>query len=83
MSFEITTKTDVFKFALHLYDYLYQHGHAKEAENLAALVDSCYPEDNQTIQAHIKALKAIKESVKDLPSHYQIALDNALDILRE
>ena len=81
MSFTIKTQSDVFKFALPLYDYLRQHGHAVEAEELAKLVDSCYPQDAQALETHRRAFKQIRESVQDLPVDYTRALDDALQIL--
>jgi hypothetical protein len=81
MSFEIKTLNDVFKFTLPLYDYLSQNGHSQDAETLATLVDSCYPQNAQTIEAHRKAFSQIRESAKDLPSQYLFALDDALTIL--
>ena len=83
MSFTIKTTNDVFKFALPLYDYLSQHGHSKEAEALVSLVDSCYPQDAQALDAHRKAFKQIRELVKDLPPQYLLALDDALKVLSE
>ena len=81
MSFTVRTAGDVLKFALPLYDYLSQNGHAEEANALAKLVDSCYPQDAQALDAHRRAFKQIRETVYDLPSQYLIALDEALGIL--
>lgn len=81
MSFEIKTMNDVFKFALPLYDYLSQNGHSQEAETLVRLVDSCYPQNAEAIEAHRKAFSQIRQSIKDLPSQYLLALDEALTIL--
>jgi len=83
MSFTVRTPGDVFKFALPLYDYLNQNGHAEEANALAKVVDSCYPQDAQALEAHRRAFKQIQETVHDLPSQYQLALDDALGILSE
>ncbi|MDQ7092982.1 adenylate cyclase, partial [Desulfosporosinus sp. PR] len=66
MSFTIKTQSDVIKFALPLYDYLSQHGHAGEAEDLIELVDSCYPKNIQTLEAHQKAFKQVRATVHDL-----------------
>lgn len=81
MSFVIKTQSDVIKFALPLYDYLSQHGHANEAEDLIELVDSCYPQNAQALEAHRRAFKQIRETVQDLPLDYLHALDDALLIL--
>ncbi len=81
MSFIVRTSGDVLKFALPLYDYLSQNGHVEEADALAKVVDSCYPQDTQALDAHRRAYKQIRETVHDLPSHYLLALDNALAIL--
>ena len=81
MSFTIKTQSDVFKFALPLYDYLSQHGHAEQAGALVILVDSCYPQDAQAIDAHRKAFAQIRETVHDLPSQYLLALEDALRVL--
>jgi len=83
MPFMIRTQSDVLKFALPLYDYLNQHGYAEEAKAMVNLVDSCYPQDAQALEAHRRAFKEIKETVHDLPSHYHLALDDALRILSE
>ena len=83
MSFTIKTQSDVFKFALSLYDYLSHHGNADEAEDLINLVDSCYPQAAQTLEAHRRAFKQIRETVHDLPLDYLHALDDALHILSE
>jgi len=83
MSFIVRTQGDVSKFALLLYDYLSQNGHAEEANALAKLVDSCYSHDTQALDAHRRALKLIRETVHDLPSQYLLALDDALGILSE
>ena len=83
MSFTIKTQSDVFKFALPLYDYLSQHGHSEQAAALVKLVDSCYPQDAQAIDAHRKAFTQIRETVLDLPSQYQLALEDALRVLSE
>ncbi|AGA67775.1 hypothetical protein Desdi_0225 [Desulfitobacterium dichloroeliminans LMG P-21439] len=83
MSFTIKSKNDVFKFALPLHDYLSLHGKLEEAEVLASLVDSCYPEDAQALEAHRRAFKQIRETIKDFPSEYQHALDDALRVLSE
>lgn len=81
MSFTIKTKSDVFKFAVPLFDYLSQHGHADEAEDLVKLVDSCYPQEALTLEAHRRAYKHIRETIHDLPLDYLNALDDALRIL--
>ncbi|MGI1659755.1 MAG: adenylate cyclase [Desulfitobacterium sp.] len=81
MSFTIKSKNDVFKFALPLHDYLSQHGKYEEAEALASLVDSCYPQNAQALEAHGKAFKQIRETITDLPPEYQQALDDALSVL--
>ena len=81
MSFIIKTQSDVIKFALPLYDYLSQHGHTDEAEDLIELVDSCYPQNAQALEAHRRAFKQIRETVQDLPLEYIHALDEALLIL--
>ncbi|MCO5386511.1 adenylate cyclase [Desulfosporosinus sp.] len=83
MSFMIRTQSDVLKFALPLYDYLSQHGYAEEAKAMAKLVDSCYPQDAQALDAHRRAFKEIRETVHDLPSNYHLALDDALRILSQ
>ncbi|TGE39250.1 adenylate cyclase [Desulfosporosinus fructosivorans] len=83
MSFTIRTQGDVLKFALPLYDYLSQNGHAEEANALVKVVDSCYPQDTQALDAHRRAFKQIRETVHDLPSRYLLALDDALRILSE
>ena len=83
MSFTIKTQSDVFKFALPLYDYLSQHGHVEEVDALVKLVDSCYPQDAKALDAHRRAFKQIRETVQDLPSQYLLALDDALGILSE
>ncbi len=83
MSFTVRTQGDVLKFALPLYDYLSQNGHAEEANALVKVVDSCYPEDAQALAAHRRAYKQIRETVHDLPSQYLLALDDALGILSE
>ncbi|SDI17173.1 adenylate cyclase [Desulfosporosinus hippei] len=82
MSFLIRTKGDVLKFALPLYDYLSQHGHAAEANAMANLVDSCYPQDTQAFDAYQRAFQQIRETVHDLPPQYLLALDDALRILQ-
>lgn|GEM_PF-1808814 len=81
MSFIINNQKDIIKFALPLYDYLSQHGHADEAEDLINLVDSCYSQDAQALEAHRMAFKQIRETVHDLPLDYLHALDDALHIL--
>jgi hypothetical protein len=81
MAFAIKTERDVIKFALTLYDYLSQHGNTNEAEDLANLVDSCYPQNALSLEAHRKAFKQIRETIPDLPSDYIQALDDALLIL--
>ncbi|MHB8072377.1 adenylate cyclase [Desulfosporosinus fructosivorans] len=83
MSFTIRTQGDVLKFALPLYDYLSQNGHAEEANALVKVVDSCYPQDAQALDAHRRAFKQIRETIHDLPSQYLLALDDALRILSE
>ncbi|MEN3004940.1 adenylate cyclase [Dehalobacterium formicoaceticum] len=81
MSFTIQSKTDVFKFALPLVDYLNQHGYEEEAKDLGNLVDSCFPEDEQALEAHRKAFRLIQEKVVDLPPAYRKALEDALEII--
>ena len=81
MSFTVRTSGDVLKFALTLYDYLSQNGHVEEADALVKVVDSCYPQDTQALDAHRRAYKQIRETVHDLPSRYLLALDDALAIL--
>jgi len=81
MSFTVRTSGDVLKFALPLYDYLSQNGHVEEADALVKVVDSCYPQDTQALDAHRRAYKQIRETVHDLPSNYLLALDDALTIL--
>lgn len=81
MSFTVRTAGDVYKFALPLYDYLSQNGHAEEADALVNLVDSCYPQSAQALDAHRRAFKQILETVHDLPSQYLFALNDALEIL--
>ncbi|MDO0825734.1 adenylate cyclase [Desulfosporosinus nitroreducens] len=81
MSFTVRTPGDVYKFALPLYDYLSQNGHAEEANALVKLVDSCYPQSAQALDAHRRAFKQIRETVPDLPLQYLLALDDALEIL--
>ena len=83
MSFGIRTQIDVFKFALPLYDYLRQHGYTNEAEDLIELVDSCYPQTAQALEAHRRAFKQIRETVPELPLDYLDALDQALHILSD
>ncbi|OLN32614.1 adenylate cyclase [Desulfosporosinus metallidurans] len=83
MSFTIRTQGDVLKFALPLYDYLSQNGHVEEANALVKVVDSCYPQDAQALDAHRRAFKKIRETVHDLPSRYLLALDDALGMLSE
>jgi len=83
MSFTIRTQGDVLKFALPLYDYLSQNGHVEEANALVKVVDSCYPQDAQALDAHRRAFKQIRETVHDLPSRYLLALDDALGMLSE
>ncbi|AET69719.1 hypothetical protein Desor_4288 [Desulfosporosinus orientis DSM 765] len=81
MSFTLRTAADVYKFALPLYDYLSQNGHAKEADALVKVVDSCYPQSAQALDAHRRAFNQIRETVPDLPAQYLIALNEALEIL--
>jgi hypothetical protein len=83
MTFTIKTQSDVFKFALPLYDYLSRHGHIEDANDLAELVDSCYPQDVKALDAHRRAFKQIRETVHDLPPQYLLALDDALRIFSE
>lgn len=83
MTFDIRNKVDVLKFALPLYDYLSQNGHIEEAKALAHLVNSCFPNDAQALEAHYKAYKQIADTVHDLPPQYQLALDTALGVLTE
>ena len=83
MSFTVRTSADVLKLALPLYDYLSQNGHVEEADALVKVVDSCYPQDAQALDAHLRAFKQIRETVHDLPSQYLLALDDALEILSE
>lgn len=81
MPFTIRTADDVYKFALPLYDYLSQNGHAGAADALAELVDSCYPQSAQALAAHRRAFAQIRETVPDLPAQYLFALNEALEIL--
>ena len=83
MSFAIRTENDVIKFAIPLYDYLRLHGHTDVAEDLIKLVDSCYPQDVQALEAHRRSFKQIRETVHDLPLEYLQAIDDALRILSE
>lgn len=83
MTFDITNQADVFKFAVPLYDYLSQNGHAGEAQVLDQIVDSCFATDDQAVEAHLKAYRKIRETVKDLPAQYQQALDDALAVLSQ
>ena len=83
MTITIKTQSDVAKFALSLYDYLRQHGYIKEAEDLANLVDSCYPRNAQAFEAHRKAFKKIRETVSELPNDFIHALDESLLILSD
>ncbi len=81
MAFNITNHDHVYKFALPLHDYLSQNGHLEEARALGHLVDSCFPNDGEALEAHRKAYREIKETVHDLPPQYQQALEAALDVL--
>lgn len=83
MAFDITNQVDVFKFALPLYDYLNRSGHVEEAQTLDQLVDSCFSDNAQALEAHRLAYRQIKNTVHDLPPQYQHALDAALDVLTE
>lgn len=83
MSFTIKNQSDVFKFALPLHDYLAQHGYDQEAEGLAELADSCYPDDEEALDAHRSAFRQIRGKVADLPPQYLLALDDALEILSD
>lgn len=81
MSIIIASQADVFKFALVLYDYLSHNGHAEEANYLSQIVDSCFPDDDLALKAHLKAFTEIKERSKDLPPQYQRTLQSALDFI--
>ena len=81
MSFAINNQTDVLKFALPLNDYLILNGHDEAAKALDHLVDACFPDDAQALEAHRKAYRQIRDTVPDLPSKYQVALDDALQLL--
>ncbi len=81
MTFEIITISDVLKFALPLFDYLDKNGYTQEAEILASLVDSCYPQDNLVAAAHHRAYRMIRDDLLDLPLSYKKALDDSLKIL--
>lgn len=81
MNFNIKDKTDAFKFALSLYDYLNKNGYPEEAKILGHLVDDCFPSDDEALKAHRKAFKEIKESVADLPKKYQAAIEDSLEVL--
>ncbi|AFM00413.1 hypothetical protein Desde_2029 [Desulfitobacterium dehalogenans ATCC 51507] len=84
MSINISNKSDVFKFALALYDYLIQKGQTKEANDLSQLVDSCYTNDEYALKAHLEAFRLIQERVQILPLQYQRALEEAITyILQE
>lgn len=83
MSFTIRNQTDVYKFALPLYDYLNQHGHAQEAKVLDSVVDGCFSNNGHALEAHRRAFSQIRAEVGDLPDHYRQALDEALDVLQE
>ncbi|MGI6679082.1 MAG: adenylate cyclase [Dehalobacterium sp.] len=81
MSITIQTKTDVFKFALSLYDYLTQHGYEEEGKMLGDMVDSCFPGDDQALKAHHQAFRLIQEKVDNLPPTYRKALEDALEVI--
>lgn len=81
MTFKINNKTDAFKFALSLYDYLNKNGYPEEAKVLGILVDDCFPSDQEALKAHRKAFKEIMENIPELPKRYQIALEDSLKAL--
>jgi hypothetical protein len=83
MSFTIRSQEDVYKFALPLYDYLTQHGHAPEAKALDEVVDGCFSNNGHALEAHRNAFSQIRETVDDLPDHYQLALNAALGVLTD
>ncbi|KLU67665.1 MULTISPECIES: hypothetical protein [Desulfosporosinus] len=81
MSFTIKTQSDVFKLALLLYDYLSQNGYPAEAKYLNQLADSCYPQNAQSLEAHLIAFKEIRAAISDLPLAYLRALDEAIMLI--
>lgn len=83
MAFDIRNQDDVYKFALPLYDFLNKNGHFEEARVLDDLVDACFPNDGQALEAHRRAYRQIKDTVHDLPPQYQLGLDTALEVLTE
>ncbi|EHL04374.1 adenylate cyclase [Desulfitobacterium hafniense DP7] len=83
MSLTIANQSDVFKFALVLYDYLMQKGQTKEAYDLSLLVDSCYNNDRYALKAHLQAFIQIQEKVQALPLPYQHALEEAITYIAQ
>lgn len=83
MTFKIKDKSDTFKFALSLYDYLSSTGYQEEAKILGQLVDDCFPSDEEALKNHWKAFKQIQERVSDLPKKYQIAIEDSLELLSQ
>lgn len=83
MSITIANQSDVFKFALVLYDYLMQKGETKEAHDLSLLADSCYSNDGYALKAHLQAFRQIQEKGQTLPFQYQRALEEAITYLAQ
>jgi hypothetical protein len=81
MAFILKSSEDVMKFALPLYDYLYQNGYLEEAKSLNKYADGCFTEEAQALEAYRKAYSEVRENVRDLPPEYKSALDAALRIL--
>lgn len=78
MTINIANQSDVFKFALVLYDYLMQKGQTKEAHDLSLLVDSCYSNDEYALKAHLRAFIQILERTQTLSPYYRHALEEAI-----
>jgi hypothetical protein len=81
MAFIIKNSEDVMKFALPLYDYLYQNGHLEEAKYLNEFADACFTGEAQALEAYRKAYSEVRKKVLDLPPEYKSALDASLRIL--
>ncbi|WP_088227624.1 adenylate cyclase [Desulfosporosinus sp. FKB] len=81
MALSIRSQSDIFKLALLLYDYLSQNGYTSEAKYLNQLADSCYPQNAQSLEAHLIAFKEIGATIPDLPLAYLRALDEAIMLI--
>ncbi len=81
MDFNIESTSDIYKFALPLYDYLNQSGQAELAQSLGDKADGCYSSAYEALAAHRKAFTEVRLNAPDLPQEYAKALDTALDIL--